>query len=91
MNLGNGVTLGFATTAVRVGLWRAIRLTNSGLVLAAEDLVNTREYKYHAIGHIADFEFDARRMYEAGLAHPRFKELFGTTSDEFLRMVARNS
>ena len=89
--LNNGVTLRFSTTSVRVGLWRAVRVTNEGLWVAAEDLVDATGYQHRATGHVADFDYDARKAYEAGLAHPRFKELFGTTAEEFLSTLARSA
>jgi len=89
--LDNGVILRFSTTAVRVGLWRAVRVTNEGLWVAAEDIVDATGYQRRAICHVADFDYDAKRAYEAGLAHPRFKELFGTTAEGFLSTLARST
>lgn len=87
----NGVTVRFSTTSVRVGLWRAVRVTNEGLWVAAEDLVDASGYQHRAVGNVADFGFDARRAYEAGLEHRRFKELFGTTAPGFLGSLARSA
>jgi pyruvate-formate lyase-activating enzyme len=89
--LDNGVVLRFSTTAVRVGLWRAVRVTNEGLWVAAEDLVDATGYQRRATCHVADFDYDAQQAYKAGLAHPRFKELFGTTAEGFLSTLARTA
>jgi len=83
----NGLTLRFSTTAVPVGLWRAIRVTNEGHIIAAEDLVDASRYHQQAIANIADLGYDARRMYDAGLSHPRFRDLMGATADDFFRSL----
>lgn len=90
-SLKNGVTLRFAAASLPVGLWRAVRVTNEGLYLAAEDLMDVTAYRRRAIGHIADFDYDAKRAYAAGLAHPRFRELVGTDAPEFLARLARSA
>ncbi len=90
-HLDNGVTLRITTTAGCVGLWRAARVTNEGLYIAAEDLVDATSYGKRAIGHIADFDYDARKLYEAGLVHSRFRELLGSTSEQFFNALARNA
>ncbi|MBI5769799.1 MAG: radical SAM protein [Verrucomicrobia bacterium] len=82
--LSNGITLRVQATTVPVGLWRAARVTHQGQWLAAEDLVNAKLYDERAVGKIADFDFDALALYRAGLAHPRFRELFGTDAEQFL-------
>ncbi len=90
-SLKNGLTLQLAAATTPVGLWRAVRVTNEGLYLAAEDLVDVTAYRERAIGNIAEFEYDAKRVYEAGLVHPRFRELVGTEAPEFLARLARSA
>lgn len=87
----NGVTLQLSTITVPVGLWRAVRVTNEGFVVAAEDLVDATAYRQRAIGNIADVAYDARKMYAAGLIHPRFQELFGVSAEMFLAELARSA
>lgn len=87
----NGVTLRLSTVGIPVGLWRALRVTNEGFVMAAEDLVDASAYRQRAITNIADMAYDARRTYVAGLSHPRFRELHGVQAETFFEMLARSA
>lgn len=71
----NWVVLRLRSATIPVGLWRSVRITPEGYWLASEDLVNVREYTRTAVASLRDADFDARRLYAAGLASPRFLEL----------------
>lgn len=67
----NGLTLRINVCRVPVGLWRAVRVTPEGYWLAAEDLIEAREYAGRAATRLRDHAFDSRLAYEAGLDHLR--------------------
>lgn len=67
----NGLTLRVNVCRVPVGLWRAVRVTPEGYWLAAEDLVDAREYARRAVTRLRDHAFDSRLAYEAGLDYLR--------------------
>jgi len=73
--LRNGLTVRFFKAAMPVGLWRSVRVTPEGYWLAAEDVINAKEYEKHAVARLSDHDFDAKRAYHAGLASDRFLEL----------------
>jgi sulfatase maturation enzyme AslB (radical SAM superfamily) len=85
--LSNGLSLGISTTDVPVGLWRAARVTHDGRWLAAEDVVDVREYIKRTTGSLREHDFDAVTLYRTGILHHRFKELVGMSLDE-LRLLA---
>lgn len=82
--ISRDVVLSLCTTDRPVGLWRSVRVTNTGQWLAAEDLVDVTGYDERSIGCVRDFGFDAEAVYLAGLDHPRFEALYGVPSHEFL-------
>lgn len=71
----NGLTLRLNSCKVATGLWRSVRVTPEGYWLAAEDLVFAKEYSRRAVGRLRDYRYDARRLYEVGIEHPRLTEL----------------
>jgi len=64
----NGLSLRINTARIPVGLWRSVRITPEGYWLAAEDLMRVKEYDKTAIANVRDYQYDARRLYEIGIA-----------------------
>jgi hypothetical protein len=84
----NGVVLRIRTAAVAVGLWRSVRVTPEGYWLAAEDLIDVFNYRQRRTGSLRDANFDARCLYNTGLASQRHQELsdsFKPTKETLLR------
>ena len=65
----NGLTLSVRTIRIPVGLWRSARVTADGFYVAAEDTIYAQEFARRAVANVRDFEFDAVRLYQAGVRH----------------------
>ena len=63
----NGLTIEVNTARIPTGLWRSVRITPEGYYLAAEDIVNVREYKERMVGSIKGFDYNAQSLYMAGI------------------------
>lgn len=63
----NGVTLRIHYSTVPVGFWRAVRVSEEGHWLAAEDLLYQAEYHSRAATKLEEVDFDAWRAYQLGL------------------------
>lgn len=83
----NGLTLVIRAMRAPVGLWRSVRVTNDGLWLAAEDLVDAKRYKELAVGSLRNKSFDAVQLHAEGIRHPRFQQVVGMPAADFLRQI----
>jgi len=73
--LDNGLTLTFNVARMPVGLWRSVRLSADGGWIAAEDMLRITEYDRLATAWVREQNYDAEKLYQAGLASERFQEL----------------
>lgn len=73
--LKNGLSLKFNIAWVPVGLWRSVRITPEGYWLAAEDLMEVKNYEKFAVANIRDYDYDLETLYHMGLKSERFFEL----------------
>lgn len=71
----NGLSLKFNVAWVPVGLWRSVRITPEGFWLAAEDLMEVRNYNEYTVGNLREFNYNTEALYYAGLKSNRFSEL----------------
>jgi len=83
----NGVNLQMMVAGIPVGLWHAVRITPEGFWLAAEDMIHPMRYEELAVGKLQDYDFDSRRLYEAGLRSERLRELFSEADDSELPLL----
>lgn len=71
----NNLTLKFNVAWVPVGLWRSVRITPEGYWMAAEDLMEVKNYKDYAVASVREFNFDLEALYYTGLKSERFSKL----------------
>ena len=71
----NGVSLKVHRANVATGLWRAVRISPSGHWLAAEDLIEHKNYEALSIVNLRSVHYDTQRAYQLGLQSKRAKEL----------------
>lgn len=83
----NDVTVRLAAMTTPVGLWRAVRVTNEGHLVGAEDLVDASRYAECAVADVRAHAFDMGRLRQACLKHPRFQALYGVPASSFLSQV----
>lgn len=77
----NGLSLKFNVAWIPVGLWRSVRITPEGYWLAAEDLMEVRNYDDYAVGNLREFNYSTDALYNAGLKSIRFSELIKGNED----------
>jgi MoaA/NifB/PqqE/SkfB family radical SAM enzyme len=73
--LDNGLNLTFNIARIPVGLWRSVRISANGGWIAAEDMLRVNEYDRLAVAWASDMNYDAEKLYQAGLASARLTEL----------------
>ena len=71
----NGVHLKIHRANMATGLWRAVRISPSGHWLAAEDLIDHKNYEALSIVNLRSTHYDTQQAYQLGLQSRRAKEL----------------
>lgn len=82
-NLENGICLKINVARIPVGLWRCVRVTPEGFWLAAEDLMEVKDYKKVAVTTLREHNFDSKSLTRAGLYSDRKQELAEQAPVEF--------
>jgi len=82
----NNTKIIFRLNLAPIGISR-IRITPDGFILAADDSVNTLNYKNNFIANMRDFNYNLRKLHEFAMNSKRLKQIFNDFINNELPLI----